>query len=68
MALLNVAMADGGIAVWDAKFTYWYPRPDNGDPRLRRSTRTGTPSWADPALPGLPLGQRRLRAAAPRPS
>lgn len=28
MALLTVAMADGGIAAWDAKFTYWNPRPD----------------------------------------
>ncbi|MGH9179867.1 MAG: hypothetical protein ACRD0N_15125 [Acidimicrobiales bacterium] len=23
-------MADAGGTVWDAKFTYWYPRPENG--------------------------------------
>jgi membrane-associated phospholipid phosphatase len=29
-ALLNVAMADAGVASWDTKFTYWNPRPLNG--------------------------------------
>ncbi|MDQ4069820.1 MAG: hypothetical protein M3203_10185, partial [Actinomycetota bacterium] len=29
MAMLNVTMADGGIAAWDSKFTYWNPRPEN---------------------------------------
>ena len=29
-ALLNIAMADAGVAAWDAKYTYWYPRPENG--------------------------------------
>ncbi len=28
-ALLNAAMDDAGIASWDAKFTYWNPRPMN---------------------------------------
>lgn len=28
MALVTIAMADGGIASWDTKFTYWNPRPD----------------------------------------
>ena len=28
-ALLNVAMADAGVASWDAKFAYWNPRPEN---------------------------------------
>ena len=28
-ALLNVAMADAGVASWDAKFTYWNLRPEN---------------------------------------
>ena len=26
-ALLNAAMADAGVASWDAKFAYWGPRP-----------------------------------------
>ena len=29
LALVNVAMADAGIAVWDAKYAYWSPRPIN---------------------------------------
>ena len=30
MGLVNVAMADAGVAAWDTKFTYWDPRPQNG--------------------------------------
>ncbi len=30
MALLTVAMADAGVSSWDAKYAYWYPRPENG--------------------------------------
>ena len=30
VALSSVAMADAGVASWDAKYTYWYPRPENG--------------------------------------
>lgn len=30
MSLVNVAMADAGVAAWDAKFTYWDPRPPKG--------------------------------------
>ncbi len=29
-ALINVAMADAGVASWDTKYAYWYPRPENG--------------------------------------
>ena len=29
LALLNVGMADAGVAAWDAKYTYWTPRPEN---------------------------------------
>jgi membrane-associated phospholipid phosphatase len=28
-ALANVAMADAGVAAWDAKYAYWSPRPEN---------------------------------------
>lgn len=28
-ALLNVSQADAGVAAWDAKYVYWYPRPEN---------------------------------------
>ena len=30
LALASVAMSDAGVAAWDAKFTYWDPRPENG--------------------------------------
>ena len=55
MALLNVTMADGGIAVWDAKFTYWYPRPING---IRDSgvDRTWEPFVPTPNFPAYPSG------------
>ena len=55
IALLNVTMADGGIAVWDAKFTYWYPRPING---IRDSgiDRTFEPFVPTPLFPAYPSG------------
>ncbi|MGH9265590.1 MAG: phosphatase PAP2 family protein [Acidimicrobiales bacterium] len=55
MALLNVTMADGGIAVWDAKYTYWYPRPVNG---IRDSgiDRTWEPFVPTPFFPAYPSG------------
>ena len=40
-ALGSIAMADAGVASWDTKYTYWYPRPENGirdigaDPRWK---------------------------------
>ena len=30
LAMVSVAMSDAGVASWDAKFTYWDPRPENG--------------------------------------
>lgn len=29
MAMVAVTLADAGISVWEAKYTYWYPRPEN---------------------------------------
>ena len=29
LALLNVAMADAGVASWDTKYAYWVTRPEN---------------------------------------
>ncbi len=29
LALVNVALADAGVAAWDTKFAYWSPRPEN---------------------------------------
>ncbi len=55
LALLNVTMADGGIAVWDAKYLYWYPRPVNG---IRDSgmDRTWEPFVPTPFFPAYPSG------------
>ncbi len=55
LAMLTVAMADGGISVWDAKYTYWNPRPENG---IRDSGVD--PNWKPylptPRFPAYPSG------------
>lgn len=43
MALLNMAMMDAAIACWDAKFTYFNPRPSQMDPSIK--TFTGLPNF-----------------------
>jgi membrane-associated phospholipid phosphatase len=35
LSALNIAMADAGIACWDAKFAFWYIRPPQLDPELK---------------------------------
>ena len=48
-ALVNVALADAGVAVWDAKFAYWSPRPVNA---IRNA---GLDSAWKPVLPTPPF-------------
>lgn len=43
LAYLNMAMMDGGIACWDAKFYYHYPRPIQLIPGFK--TIAGTPNF-----------------------
>jgi hypothetical protein len=43
MALLNIAMMDAAISCWDAKYTYFNPRPCQVDPSIK--TLTGTPNF-----------------------
>ena len=64
-ALLNVAMADAGIAAWDAKYAYWTPRPANAirDLRLDRKWSSFFPT---PASPGFVSGSAAYSAAAAR--
>ena len=64
-ALMNVAMADAGVAAWDAKYTYWTPRPENAirDLRLDRSWRPYIPT---PLSPGFVSGNAAYAAAASR--
>lgn len=55
MALLGIAMHDGGIAVWDAKYTFWNPRPENAIRALGLD-----PNWSPhlptPLFPAYPSG------------
>jgi membrane-associated phospholipid phosphatase len=62
-ALMNIAMADGGISVWDAKFTYWNPRPENGirDTGLDRNWKPHLPT---PRFPAYPSGSAGYAGAA----
>ena len=55
MAMLNVTMADGGIAAWDAKFTYWNPRPENAIRDLGID-RAWTPYLPTPRFPAYVSG------------
>jgi membrane-associated phospholipid phosphatase len=43
MALLNMALADAAVACWDAKYTYFNPRPSQMDPRIK--TVVGLPNF-----------------------
>ncbi len=62
-ATLTVAMADAGVAAWDAKYVYWYPRPENGirdsgvDPDFKPFIQT-------PLFPAYVSGHSTYSAAA----
>lgn len=57
MALLNMAMMDAAIVCWDAKFTYYNPRPSQADPKIK--TLTGLPNF-----PSYVSGHSTFSAAA----
>jgi PAP2 superfamily len=56
-ALLNMALHDAAIACWDAKFTYFNPRPSQLDPGIR--TVMGLPNF-----PSYTSGHSTFSAAA----
>jgi membrane-associated phospholipid phosphatase len=56
-ALLNMAMHDAAVACWDAKFTYFNPRPSQLDPEIR--TVIGLPNF-----PSYTSGHSTFSAAA----
>ena len=56
-ALLNMTMHDAGVACWDAKFTYFNPRPSQLDPEIR--TMVGLPNF-----PSYTSGHSTFSAAA----
>ena len=53
---LNMALSDATIACWDAKLTYWYPRPSQADPALDLSVPL-------PNFPSYPSAHATLFAA-----
>jgi len=62
-ALLNVAMADAGVAAWDAKYTYWSPRPENAIRDLGLDRRW-QPYLDTPSFPAYVSGHATYSAAA----
>jgi hypothetical protein len=56
-ALVNIAVNDAAIACWDAKYTYWAPRPTMIDPTI--TTLFGTPNH-----PSYPSAHSCLSGAA----
>ena len=56
-ALLNMAMHDGGVGCWDAKFAYFNPRPSQLDPSIK--TTIGMPNF-----PSYTSGHSTFSAAA----
>ena len=62
-ALLNVAMADAGIATWDAKYTYWFARPQNAVRDLGIA-RNWKPFLTTPASPSYVSGHSAFSSAA----
>jgi membrane-associated phospholipid phosphatase len=63
MALLNVAMDDAGVAAWDAKYTYWSPRPENAIRDLGLD-RHWQPYLDTPFFPAYVSGHATYSAAA----
>jgi membrane-associated phospholipid phosphatase len=63
LALLNVALADAGIAAWDAKYAYWSPRPENAIPALGL-VRRFKPLLPTPPFPGYVSGHAAFSGAA----
>lgn len=61
LALINIALADAGVAAWDAKYAYWTTRPENGirellDPEWRPYLKT-------PLFPAYVSGHSTYSAA-----
>ncbi len=66
LALLNVAMADAGGAVWDAKFLtgWWDPRPINAIRDLGLDRRWKSYLGPTPLFPAYPSGTSGYSGAA----
>ena len=62
-ALLNVAMADAGVASWDAKYAYWGPRPISAIRDLGLD-KDWQPYLDTPFFPGYVSGHSTYSGAA----
>lgn len=62
-AALNVAMADAGVATWDAKYAYWTARPVNVIPELGLA-EAFEPVLPTPLFPSYPSGHATYSSAA----
>jgi hypothetical protein len=58
LALLSIALADESVAVWDAKYAYWNPRPEAAisDLRLAANWKPPLPTPVSPAYPSIGAG------------
>lgn len=63
LALLAVAEADAGVAVWDAKYAYWSPRPVNAIRALGLDA-AWVPLLATPPFPSYVSGHAGYSGAA----
>lgn len=57
LAALNIALADAGIACWDAKFAFWFIRPSQLDADLK-------PLFPPPNHPSFPAAHGCFSTAA----
>ena len=57
LAALNIAIADAGVACWDAKYTFWFIRPSQLDAELK-------PLFAPPNHPSFPAAHGCFSTAA----
>jgi membrane-associated phospholipid phosphatase len=63
LAVLNMAMSDAGVAVWDCKYHYWSPRPENVIRDLGLDP-TWRPLLPTPLFPSYVSGHSPFSAAA----
>jgi membrane-associated phospholipid phosphatase len=63
MTLLAISQDDAGIAAWDAKFTYWNPRPENAIRDLGLDPNW-TPLVPTPRFPAYPSGSAGYAGAS----
>jgi len=57
LAALNIAIADAGVACWDAKYAFWFIRPSQLDAELK-------PLFAPPNHPSFPAAHGCFSTAA----